>query len=379
MDPSKRVSVLLDAGPIVHQQAGLNRYASQLATHLWRNQQNKVDLQLFHNDHRGHELPLSLQDVPGATLPMGQYRWRLSVLALQMLNSYRYERVFPPTDIYHATEHLLPRLSRRTVMTVHDLIFKRLPQTHTWKNRAFLSTGMPIFLQKANAIIAVSAQTKRDLEDIYEVEPSRVTVIPEGIDENFRQVPADDPDSRDLRKRLGLYFLMVGTLEPRKNHAAVLRALAYLRSRGHVLNLVIAGGQGWKFSPVQSLVTELGLQSQVQFAGFVPEELLPAYYSNAVALLQPSLYEGFGFPVLEAMACGAPVVISNRSCLPELAGPNALVVDPDDIHDLGDAMLRLSQQAGLREDLRAKGLQHARQFTWAETSRQTVELYLSLL
>ena len=379
MAPSRRVSVLLDAGPIVHQQAGLNRYASQLAVHLWRNQQNRVDLQLFHNDHSGHELPLSLQDVPGTTSPMGQYSWRLSVLALQMLNSHHYDRVFPPTDIYHATEHLLPRLSRRTVITVHDLIFKRLPQTHTWKNRAFLSTGMPIFLQKADAIIAVSAQTKRDLEDIYEVKPSRVTVIPEGIDETFCQVPADSPDSRDLSEKLGSYFLMVGTLEPRKNHAAVLQALAYLRTRGHTLNLVIAGGQGWKFSPVQGLVTELGLQSQVQFAGFVPEELLPAYYSNAVALLQPSLYEGFGFPVLEAMACGAPVVISNRSSLPELAGPNALVVNPDDIQDLSDAMLRLWQKVGLREELRAKGLRHARQFTWAETSRQTADLYLSLM
>ncbi len=379
MAPSRRVSVLLDAGPIVHQQAGLNRYASQLAVHLWRNQQNRVDLQLFHNDHSGHELPLALQDVPGTTSPMGQYSWRLSVLALQMLNSHHYDRVFPPTDIYHATEHLLPRLSRRTVITVHDLIFKRLPQTHTWKNRAFLSTGMPIFLQKADAIIAVSAQTKRDLEDIYEVKSSRVTVIPEGIDETFCQVPADSPDSRDLSEKLGSYFLMVGTLEPRKNHAAVLQALAYLRTRGHTLNLVIAGGQGWKFSPVQGLMTKLGLQSQVQFAGFVPEELLPAYYSNAVALLQPSLYEGFGFPVLEAMACGAPVVISNRSSLPELAGPNALVVNPDDIQDLSDAMLRLWHQVGLREELRAKGLRHARQFTWAETSRQTADLYLSLM
>ncbi len=378
MTKARKVSVLLDAGPIVHQQAGLNRYASQLALHLWQTQRDRLDLRLFHNAHNEHTLPVALQDVPGNTLSMGQYRWRLSVLALQMLNSARYERAFPPTDVYHATEHLLPRLRRRTVLTVHDLIFKRLPHTHTWKNRAFLSTGMPLFLQKADAIIAVSAQTKRDLEDIYNVESHRVTVIPEGIEEHFRPMSPDAPDSQAIQRRHGPYFLMVGTLEPRKNHAAVLQALASLRTQGHNLKLVIAGGQGWKFSPVRNLIADLGLQAQVEVVGFVPEELLPTYYSNARALLQPSLYEGFGFPVLEAMACGTPVIISDRSCLPDLAGSNALVVNPDDMPALGHAMLQLWRQPKLRADLRAKGLHHARQFTWTETSRLTADLYLSL-
>ncbi len=378
MTGARKVSVLLDAGPVVHQQAGLNRYATQLAIHLWQTQRDRLDLQLFHNAHSGHTLPDALQAVPGHALPMGQYRWRLSVLAGQLLNVPRYERALPPTDVYHATEHLLPRLHRRTVLTVHDLIFKRLPQTHTWKNRTFLSTGMPLFLQQADAIIAVSAQTKRDLEDIYHVASSRVTVIPEGIEAHFRPVARDAPDSRAIQNRHGPYCLMVGTLEPRKNHAAVLQALAWLRARGHILKLVIVGGQGWKFSPVQDLVTELDLQAQVEFVGFVPEALLPAYYSNAIALLQPSLYEGFGFPILEAMACGTPVVTSNRSCLPELVGSNALVVNPDDIPALGDTMQRLWQQPELRDALRAKGLRHARQFTWTETSRQTADLYLSL-
>ena len=376
---SKKVSVLLDAGPIVHQQAGLKRYASQLAIHLWQTQDQSLDLQLFHNDHSGHLMPTALQKVPRSTKTMGQYRWRLSVLALQMLNSRRYERILPPTDIFHATEHLLPRLSRRTVLTVHDLIFKKLPETHTWKNRAFLSTGMPIFLQRADAIIAVSAQTKRDLADIYDVEPNRVTVIPEGIEDSFRPVPPTNIDSLNIREKHGCYFLMVGTLEPRKNHAAVVQALAYLRAQGHELKLVVAGGQGWKFSPVRGMVEELGLHKQVDFAGFVPEQILPAYYSNAMALLQPSLYEGFGFPVLEAMACGTPVLVSNRSSLPELVGPNALVVDPGDSEELGNALLRLWQEPALREELRAKGLRHVRQFTWAETSRQTAELYRSLV
>lgn len=374
-----RVSVLLDAGPIVHQAAGLSRYATQLAVHLWQQERERVDLHLFHNEHSGHQLPAALQAVPQSSHPMGQYRWRLSVLAGQCLRSRRQERLFPATALYHATEHLLPCVGRRTVLTVHDLIFRHLPQTHTRRNRAFLNTAMPIFTRRADAIIAVSPQTKRDLEAMYQVPPGKITVIPEGIEDRFQPVPRDRASSRELRARYGDYLLMVGTLEPRKNHAAALQALARLRTQGHVMPLVIVGGTGWKFSPVHSLIRDLDLEGQVEFAGFVDDELLPAYYSNALALIQPSLYEGFGFPVLEAMACGTPVVASNRSSLPELVGGHALVVDPDDIQALAHAILRLVQQPALRRKLRMQGLQHAARYTWTETSRLTTDLYLSLL
>ncbi len=374
-----KVSVLLDAGPIVHQAAGLHRYAAQLALHLGRHQRERLNLHLFHNDHSGHQLPAALQAVPHATRPMGQYAWRLSALAHHYLRSRRYERLLPATDLYHATEHLLPCLSRRTVLTVHDLIFRHLPRAHTWKNRAFLNAAMPLFTRRADAIIAVSPQTKRDLVAVYRVNPDKITVIPEGVAERFQPVPSDNPESRRLRARYGAYLLMVGTLEPRKNHAATLRAMAQLRAQGHDVKLVVAGGAGWKFSSVRALVTQLNLTSQVDFAGYVPDALLPALYSNALALIQPSLYEGFGFPVLEAMACGAPVVVSNRSSLPELAAGNALVADPDDVPALAQAILRLVTQPALRQELQSKGLRHARQFTWRETSRRTADLYLSLM
>ncbi len=374
------VSVMLDAGPIAHQGAGLGRYATELAAGLWQTQRERIDLHLFYNAHSGHELPASLREVRQHTLAMGQYPWRLSVLASQMLRHGGYERRLPVTDVYHATEHLLPRLARRTVLTVHDLIFRHLPETHTRKNRWFLNTGMPIFTRRADAIIAVSHQTKRDLLDAYGIAAGKVTVIPEGIDQNrFRPVAADTPLSQALQQRYGSYLLMVGTLEPRKNHAVALRALARLHAQGQGRKLVIVGGTGWKFSPVHQLVTRLGLETRVEFTGYVPEAELPAYYSNALALLQPSLYEGFGFPVLEAMACGTPVIASNRSSLPELTGPDALQTDPDNDEMLAHVIQDLAAQPALQARLCQAGLERVKPYTWAETCRQTTDLYQSLV
>ncbi len=374
------LSVLMDAGPIAHQGAGIGRYATELALGLWQTQRDQIELSLFYNSHSGHTLPCNLHQVRQHTMSMGQYPWRLSVLASQILHHHGYERRFPVTDVYHATEHLLPCLGRRTVLTVHDLIFRHLPHTHTWKNRAFLNVGMPIFARRADAIIAVSQQTKRDLLAMYGIEDQKVVVIPEGIDQDrFRPVDPKDSRSLDLQRRFGSYLLMVGTLEPRKNHAAALRALVRLHAHGHKLKLVIVGGAGWKFSPVHQLVAQLNLESWVEFTGYVPDEELPTYYSNALALLQPSLYEGFGFPVLEAMACGTPVVASNRSSLPELTGDCALHIDPEDDELLAKVIQDLASQPVLQNRLREAGLKRVKPYTWAEASRQTTLLYQSLV
>ena len=378
--PTLRPKVILDAGPAVHQAAGLGRYATELAAELWRGESNRTDLVLFHNDHSGHRLPAVLEDVPAARIPMGQYRWRLSALASQAFRIPNLQRHLPPGDIYHATEHLLPRMARRTVLTVHDLIFRHLPETHTLRNRAFLNTAMPMFTRRADAIIAVSEQTKRDVVATYGVPEARITVIPEGIDQELFQPACTASDlSRDLRQRHGDYLLMVGTLEPRKNHAAAAHALSILNQRGRSLKLVVVGGSGWKFSPFNNLVEDLNLSTRVHFAGRVPDAELPAYYSNARVLLQPSLYEGFGFPILEAMACATPVVSSNRSSLPELAGDYALLVDPTEPIAIANAVEHVLDRPRLRSEMIRGGRKRAATFTWAETARRTADLYLSLL
>jgi glycosyltransferase involved in cell wall biosynthesis len=374
-----RLPVLLDVGPAVHQNAGLARYAERLAYHLHQDFGEQIDLTLFYNAHSGNLPPQTLQSIRQQSLPMGQYGWRLSVLASQLLRRPSFEKRLPPGRIYHATEHLLPHLNRRSVLTVHDLIFERYPQHHTWKNRFFLKLGMPLFVRAADAIIAVSQHTKRDIIELYGAPAQKIHVIYEGIDERFS--PVDAVGVKAVRQKYGIerpYLLMVGTLEPRKNHVAALRALARLKAEGFPHCLVIAGGHGWLFDPIQSLVGELGLSADVIFTGRVPDDDLPALYSDADCFLMPSLYEGFGFPVLEAMACGAPVVCSNVSSLPEVAGDAALMVEPEDDGALAAAVGRLLTEPNLRSQVRQRGEKQAAGLRWVDCAAQTVQVYAAV-
>jgi len=373
---SPRPRVVLDIGPAVHQNAGLARYAERLASHLLAGHSDEIDLTFFYNRHSGHQLPVSLQNEATATIERGQYPWRLGALASQLLRSRALEGGLPTSDIYHATEHLLPRLARPTVLTVHDLIFEAFPQHHTWTNRAFLQVAMPLFVRAADAIIAVSQQTRRDLIARYGTSERKIRVIYEGIDDRF--APIGPPAVARIRQQYSPerpYLLMVGTLEPRKNHAAAMRALARLKQAGHPHRLLISGGKGWLFEPVAALVAELGLTDDVTFAGRVPDDDLPALYAGADALLLPSLYEGFGFPVLEAMACGTPVVCADSSSLTEVAGDAALLVPATDDEALAAAVERILTEPGLADGLRRRGAVQAARFRWEKCAAETVAVY----
>jgi len=362
---------MLDVGPAVHQQAGLSRYTERLATHLLA--QQNLQVTLFYNAHSGHQLPKTLQAAPARAISLGQYGWRLSVFASQIVRRPIYARHTTGNRLYHATEHLLPYLPAiPTVLTVHDLIFEEYPEHHTRLNRLFLQTAMPLFVKAADVIIAVSQQTRRDLIARYSTPAEKIHVIYEGIDPRFQ--PASHSEIMAIRNERS-YLLMVGTLDPRKNHATAFRALARLKARGIEQQLVIVGGTGWLFEPVRALVDELGLNDAVIFAGYVPDEDLPALYSGADCLLLPSLYEGFGFPVLEALACGTPVVCSNTSSLPEVAGDVAIQVDPTDDAALAAAIQRVLSEPGLADSMSRRGPLHARQFSWEQCAAETAELY----
>jgi glycosyltransferase involved in cell wall biosynthesis len=376
------LTVVMDAGPAVHQQAGLSRYSQQLAAQLLAQHREQVKLTLFYNAHSGHTLPPLLQGAPHQTLTLGQYAWRLSVLASQLGRRPFYEARLPAGQLYHATEHLLPYLRRPTVLTVHDLIFERYPQHHKLTNRLFLTVGMRLFVRAADRIIAVSQQTKRDLVELYGTPADKITVIYQGIDPTFQPAPAALVEQvqaryalRDQTGALRPYLLMVGTLEPRKNHLTAMRALVRLKAAGLPHCLVIAGGKGWLFEPIQAQVAALGLTDDVVFTGYVPAADLPALYRGATAVLQPTLYEGFGFPVLEAMACGAPVICSNSSSLPEAAGDAALLIPPTDAEALAAAVQRLINEPGFADRLRTQGGNRAASFRWERCAAESVELY----
>ena len=378
------LTVLYDISPAVHQGAGLARYAERLATHLLAGQGSDVDLRLLYNAHSGHQLPASLRGVRSRTLGLGQLAWRLSVLASQAarLPYAPLERILREERavLYHATEHLLPRLSVPTVLTVHDLIFERYPQHHTRRNRLFLHAAMPLFVRAADAIIAVSRHTRRDLVELYGADPAKIQVVYEGVDERFAPAPPDEVQRvRQTYSPDRPYLLMVGTLEPRKNHAAALRALARLKAHGSPHRLLLVGGHGWLFDPIRQEVDALGLAGDVHFGGYVPDADLPPLYSGAACVLVPSLSEGFGFPVLEALACAAPVVCSNASSLPEVAGDAALLVAPEDDAALAAAVHLLLDQPQFAAALAAAGRQQASHFRWDVCARETASVYRGCL
>ncbi len=379
--------VLLDVGPAVHQGAGLARYVERLAAGLRAECADNVALNLFYNAHSGHHLPAALEGAPTQTVAAGQLEWRLAALAGQVARrphagvTRALAAIAPPGQprLFHAGEHLLPRVPAgvATVLTVHDLIFERYPEHHTRRNVAFLRAALPRFVRAADVVIAVSAHTRRDLVELYGVAPQKVSVIHEGVDAAFAPAPASEVAR--VRERYSPerpWLLMVGTLEPRKNHAAALRALRRLRDEGFPHRLLVVGGRGWLFAPIMALVDQLGLRDDVHFAGYVPGADLPALYTGADCVLLPSLYEGFGFPVLEAMACGAPVVCSNVSSLPEVAGGAALLVPPTDDEALAAAVRLLLTQPALRAQMVADGMANAARFSWPRCARETAALYL---
>ncbi len=263
-----------------------------------------------------------------------------------------------------------------TVVTVHDLSFALFPEFFRGANSVYLRLFTRISCRRAVRIIAVSENTRADVIRLYGVPGERIEAIPHGVDSAFRPRPsAEVAEFRRARSLPEHFILFVGTLEPRKNLGRLVEAFARVRASANDLRLVLVGGKGWYYDPIFSAVERLNLQDSVIFAGYVPNSDLPMWYNAADAFAFPSHYEGFGMPVLEAMACGTPTVTSLASSLPEVAGDAALMVPPDDIHALADALYRTLTDTTLRQELRAKGIARAALFTWEETARRTAAVY----
>jgi glycosyltransferase involved in cell wall biosynthesis len=254
----------------------------------------------------------------------------------------------------------------------------RFPRAFNVANRVYLTAATRAAAKRARVVCTISQQTRRDIVRFLNVPAQRVVVTYPAADERFRVLSTDEVDAfRRARDLPEVFIFAVGTLEPRKNVVGLLEA--YARLPGPRPPLLIGGGSGWRFSPIFDTVQRLGLQSQVTFRGFVDEDELPRWYNAARLFVFPSLYEGFGLPVLEAMACGTPVITSNAASLPEVVGDAAVLVRPDDVDGFANAMIRLVNDAALRAELCKRGLERAKIFSWEHAARELVELYREVL
>jgi glycosyltransferase involved in cell wall biosynthesis len=282
-------------------------------------------------------------------------------------------------DVLHV-QYITPLVcSARVVTAIHDVSFAVLPETFPLKDRLLLNLFVPLSASSASKVLTLSESSKRDLIERLGVSPEKIVITPCGVDETMRRV--EDPQSiADVLRRYGItppFILSVGLLQPRKNLPRVVEAFARLRERRPDLpqRLVIGGRVGWGVEPLMNRVRALRLENAVHFAGYVADEDLPALYSAADLFVYPSLYEGFGLPPLEAMACGAPVVTSNVSSLPEVVGDAALMVNPLDVEAMAAAMEQILTDSTLRQTLTARGGERARAFTWERMARRTLEVY----
>jgi glycosyltransferase involved in cell wall biosynthesis len=297
-----------------------------------------------------------------------QRGWTHARLSMEMLR-------FAP-DVLFVPAHSVPLWHpRATVVTVHDLGYRRLPDAHPDSSRLYRVWSTRFSARTATRVIAVSETTKRDLVEMEGISAERIRVVHHGVDTSLQRVE-NAAQLRDVRRRYGLperYFLYVGTLQPRKNLQRLIQAHRRLReSDAHLPSLVLAGQTGWLADPIIREARQSVSADSVILTGYVDRADLAALLSASVAFVYPSLYEGFGMPVLEAMSCGTPVLTSNVSSLPEVAGDAAMLVDPEDVDSICEGLRRLADDSELREDLRGRGLERVCQFSWDRAARETL-------
>ncbi|MCX6049489.1 MAG: glycosyltransferase family 1 protein [Chloroflexi bacterium] len=290
-----------------------------------------------------------------------------------------------PLDLFHATDFVLaPSNARRKLVTVHDLAFLFYPEAAMASLQRYLNVVVPRSVRRADHVLADSQHTANDLHEQWQIPVAQITVVQGAVDHaQFRPI-ADPEQLAAVRTRYGIgeqpFILGLSTLQPRKNFVRLIEAFHAARQMAKLPHkLVIGGGKGWLYDTVFARVQALGLAEHVLLPGFIADADLPALYNAAEIFAFPSLYEGFGLPILEAQACGTPVLTADNSCLPEAGGSGALYVRAEDTDSITEGLLKLVQDANLRQQLRTAGLVNAAPFTWQRSAEQLLQAYQHVL
>lgn len=371
--PPKRYKVGLNAqllsGQKSYRAAGIHRHILGLIEHL-----PDADSRFLYTVFTGQDAPVPKRLNTSRThlatqRPLSRIFWEQAV---QPLLAGKF-------NLLHALAYVSPFFVRTpSVVTVHDLSFLHNPERFRAANRAYLRMFTRLSVKQARRVIAVSKHTKRDVMQEYGLPAEKIDVVYSGVDSHFHRAPASEIE--DFRIAHGLperFILYLGTIEPRKNLSTLIRAYAKVHPEG--IKLVCAGGKGWMYQDVFQTVEELRLSRDVIFPGFLPEDDLPLWYSASEVFVYPSAYEGFGLPVIEALACGVPTITTNASSLPEAAGDAALMVPPDDSDALADTLAQLLASPQLQTDLALRGPRQAERFTWRQAACDTANVYAKAL
>jgi glycosyltransferase involved in cell wall biosynthesis len=373
MNPDK-LRIAIDCSAIPARMAGAGVYTYQLVRALAQLPHKHALIAfaregLFEDLAAERRLHVVHIDPKSRALRLG---WEQAVLPM-LLRRYHIDVLHSP---HHHTPIVLPPPRPKRVVTVHDVTFLLLPERYPTVRRLYMQAVTRAAVAVADAIITPSHAVRNDVVRTLGVSEDRIVAIPEAAAPHFR--PAADDEQLRVRERYDLpeeFVLSVGSREPGKNRSRLLRAIAQVRDRGIDCSLVIAGQPVWDYQREAELIERLGIGGRVRLLGYVPNEDLRPIYSAATAFAFPSLYEGFGLPVLEAMACGTPVVTSNVGATAEVANDAALLVDPRDTASIVAALERLLTDPRLRSELRECGLARAAEFSWERAARETILLY----
>ncbi len=363
---------------IDRKRTGVNNYLYNLIKNMIKNGKAN-EISLIHYERSDDPLYSQVNDI---IIPEKPLKLTSAIGIPQAVKNADIDILHVPVHWYNQITPFVFNRKIKKVLTLHDLTPILFPEMHTRETNLTWKSSLKFIKNRTNIIICDSVSTKNDCINLLNIPEKRLKVIPLAADEQYKPLNNKELIHDELKIEYNIdypFILFVGTLEKRKNVPTLLKSFYKLKKTKLDHKLVIVGGKGWKYTKIFALIEELNLQDDVVFTDYVSDEYLVKLYNAADLFVYPSLYEGFGLPPLEAMACGCPVITSNISSLPEVVGDAGMMIDPNDIDGLTSAMLKILTDNELREELSRKSLDRAKMFSWKKTANETWKVYEDVL